>query len=613
MSPFRIFFGKAAKRALVTLALLLACAVLPAQTKDSLRLYKKLKKAADRNKYSRMAYHAVFVTPRPVEYPENPASQEDKNVNPYLKYSGRIIRRVNVIVYDPFGYSVTDTVQRSINRVQRLGNSIHIKTRKFIVINRLLFKPNARVEALKLSESERILRETAFANDARIFISETRSRDSVDITVIVHDKWPVELPVTVTDISGNVKFRNQNLFGLGQQFQQYAGYSRPANAFDYSGYYNIANLDNTFISANAAYETNRDGTRASLSFDRPFYSPLARWAGGLGLSKGWKFYGYYDPGEEVSKRVGLDNLYSDVWLGRNIKLSKDSSLFNQSTNLVLGGRYYQNRYQNRPPVNIDPGLQEYSALVGNIGLSVQQFYKDKYIYRFGANEDVPEGLLLQFIYGGLKRELSKLRYYTGIELGRAKHLRFGYVSSTFSYGVFFNRQVPNDVTVNFKTAYFSNLLRRGRWYFRQFVNYNFVHGENKVGEESITINSDELYGFSPGNTLAGKTKMVMNSETVAYMPYNLAGFRLAPVFLAGVAMLGDPRNPLVQSRLYQGYSLGIMFRNENLLNSTFQFSFGMYPFFPDGKNYVVKYNPIGTFTLRVRSFYSPRPEFVSYY
>lgn len=595
------------------LAFLLLCTVVPAQTKDSLRLYKKLKKAAARNKYSSMAYDAIFVTPKPKEYPKNPASKEDKNVNPYLKYSGRIIRAIHIFVYDPFGHSVTDTVPQNINKIQKLGNDIHIKTRKFIVINKLLFKPNAKVEALKISESERILREAAFANDVRIFITETRSRDSVDVTVIVHDKWPIAIPITVTDISGNIKFRNQNLFGLGQQFQQYAGYSRPTNAFDYSGYYNIANIDNTFISANASYETNVDGTRAGLSFDRPFYSPLARWAGGATISKGWMYYGYFDTGEEVSKRVGLDNLYTDVWLGRNIKLSKDTSLRNQSTNLVLGGRYYQNRYQARPSLSVDQGLQEYSAVVGNIGFSVQQFYKDRYIYRFGANEDVPEGLIVQFIYGGLKRELSKLRYYTGIELGRAKRLRFGYLSSTLAYGVFFNRQVPNDVTATFKTAYFSNLLRSGRWYFRQFLNYSLVHGENKVGEETITVNSDELYGFSPGNTLTGKTKMVMNSETVAYMPYNLAGFRLAPVLLAGVAMLGDPQHPMIQSRLYQGYSLGIMFRNENLLNSTFQFTFGMYPFFPDGKNYVFKYNPIGTFTLRVRGFYSPKPEFVSYY
>jgi hypothetical protein len=606
-------FSRPGKKIILSFLLLLLCYYLPGQDKDSLRLYKKLKKLAERNKYSSMAYDAIFVNPSPKEYPINPASKQEKNVNPYLNYSGRIIRRIYVIVYDPFGYSVTDTVQREINKVQKLGNDIHMKTRHFIVMNKLLFREQQPVEALKLSESERILRESAFANDARILITEIRHKDSVDVTVIVHDKWPIVIPLIVTDISASAKFRNRNLFGLGQEFQQYAGYYRPTNTFDYSGYYNIANIDNTFISATAAYETTVDGTRASLVFDRPFYSPLARWAGGAQVSRGWMKYGYYDVVEEVGKTIPLENLYYDAWLGKNIKLSRDTSLFNQSTNLVTGVRYFQNRYQSRPSLSVDPGLQDYWAAVGNVGFSIQQFYKDKYIYRFGANEDVPEGLIVQFIYGAMKREMTKLRYYLGTEFGRAKHFKLGYLSSTIGYGVFFNRQVPNDITVNYKFSYFSDLLRNGRWFFRQFFNYSLVHGQNKFGNESVTVNSDELYGFSPGNLLYGKTKMLLNSETVAYMPYNIAGFHMAPVFLAGLAMLGDPQHPLIKSRLYQGYSLGLMFRNENLLTSTFQFSFGFYPFFPDGKNNVLKYNPIGSFTLKVRGFYAPKPDFVAYY
>lgn len=612
MPVLRIFGGPPVK-IILGLLLALSCHYLPAQDKDSLRLYKKLKKVAERNRYASMAYDAIFVNPSAKEYPKNPASRQEKNVNPYLKYSGRIIRNIHVLVYDPFGYSVTDTVRREINKIQKIGNNIHLKTRQFIVINKLLFGDNEPVEALKMSESERILRESAFANDAKIIITEASSRDSVDVTVIVHDKWPIVIPLIVTDISASAKFKNRNLFGLGQEFQQYAGYYRPTNSFDYSGYYNIANIDNTFISATAAYETTVDGTRASLTFDRPFYSPLASWAGGLTTSRGWMKYGYYDAVEEVSRKIPLENLYYDAWLGKNIKLSKDSSLFNQSTNLVVGARYFQNRYQSRPSLSVDPGLQDVWAAVGNVGFSVQQFYKDKYIYRFGANEDVPEGLIVQFIYGAMKREMTKMRYYLGTEFGRAKHFKLGYLSSTIGYGVFFNTQVPNDITVNYKFSYFSDLLRSGRWFFRQFFNYSLVHGENKFGNETVTVNSDELYGFSPGNTLYGKTKMVLNSETVAYMPYNVVGFRMAPVFLAGLAMLGDPQNPLLKSRLYQGYSLGLMFRNENLLTSTFQFSFGFYPFFPEGKNNVLKYNPIGSFTLKVRGFYAPRPDFVAYY
>ncbi|MCP2871720.1 hypothetical protein, partial [Salmonella enterica] len=89
--------------------------------------------------------------------------------------------------------------------------------------------------------------------------------------------------------------------------------------------------------------------------------------------------------------------------------------------------------------------------------------------------------------------------------------------------------------------------------FRQFLKYDYVFGENKISNERITINSDDLYGFDSGS-LSGTTKMVLNSETVAYLPYNLVGFRLAPVVTAGLGIIGSPEKRLVQSNLYQAYT-----------------------------------------------------------
>ena len=86
---------------------------------------------------------------------------------------------------------------------------------------------------------------------------------------------------------------------------------------------------------------------------------------------------------------------------------------------------------------------------------------------------MPEGLIVQLIYGTYKKEMSKLRYYTGIEIARAMHFNFGYMSATLSHGIFFNRYVSNDITTNFKLNYFSDLHRKGNWFFREFLNFNF--------------------------------------------------------------------------------------------------------------------------------------------
>jgi hypothetical protein len=584
-----------------------------AEVKDSLKFYKKIKAFAYKRKLTKMAYDAVFVEPKPVEYPKEPSSKEEKIVNPYLKYQDKIVRNIRIKVYDPFGYSLTDTVPGKINRLERTGNRAHTTTRKWIIINKLLFKENEPLVPLELSETERILREAKYINDVSIFVTPSpTSMDSVDVNVTVIDKWPITIPFLVTDVFVNAKFRNYNLFGVGQTFEQFAEVRRP-NLLDFYGSYSIDNIDNTYITATLYYRTNRDITQTSISFDRGFYSPLAKWAGGVYLSKAWSFYDYTDS-IEGPKRSPSDYISYDVWGAKSFKLSKDTTMFNQSTSFILGGRYYATEYQRRPNADIDPGrtiLNSY-GVVGNVGFAIQQYYKDKYIYRFGANEDVPEGIIIQYIYGGLKIESKKIRYYSGVEVARAKRFkRIGYLSATFGYGMFFNQQVPNDVTFKYNLYYFSNLLKKGRWYFRQFLKYDYLFGENKISNERITITPDDLYGFSSGS-LAGTTKMLLNSETVAYLPYNVIGFRLAPVITAGFGIIGSPEKHLVESNLYQAYTIGLMVRNENLLSSTFQVSFGMYPFFPDGGNYILKYNPIASFTLRVRNFTVSKPSFISY-
>lgn len=270
-------------------------------------------------------------------------------------------------------------------------------------------------------------------------------------------------------------------------------------------------------------------------------------------------------------------------------------------------------FQRRPPSEIDPQLtfRNNWGVLYTLGLSVQQYYKDNYIYRFGSTEDVPEGFITQVTYGIQHPERLPFRHYIGFEIARAKHFDFGYLTGTYAQGTFFNLKLSNDVTHRFNLYYFSNLQRTGEWYFRQFVNYTFVHGENKLPEATTTLSGDELYGFNSGS-LTGSTKMVLNMESVFYAPYKLIGFKFAPVLQAGFGIIGDHLNPLFKSRLYQGYSLALQIRNENLLNSTFMVSVGMYPFLPDDTRPVFRYNPVTSFTLRVRSFAVGKPSFIGY-
>jgi hypothetical protein len=600
------------------LFLLLNCSICYSQqqhkTRDSLKVYKKIKRFAEKRRITKWVYEAVFRDPEPKEYPADPVSNNiNKQINPYIKNEKKIIKRVNITVLDPFGSNFMDTCCKRLNYFENLGNKAHFRTRHWIIANRLLFKKNDTINPLALSETERLLRASGFINDARVFITKTNSNDSVDVNVIVIDKWALTMPGEITSNSANGRFRNQNLFGLGQQYEQYIGFKKP-NRIDLTGNYNIPNIDRTFISSQIGYGIHPGEKVVYMNFNRPFFSPLVKWSWGSNFSNYWAYYHYTDSIDSVPAKADVSLFNYDLYASRSFKLNNSKTFFNQSTNIIVGARHYSGIYWERPAIAIDQKrtLANISAVIGNVGFALQQYYKDKYVYRFGANEDVPEGLITQFVYGVEKREYIKHRYYLGAEVARAKHFSFGYLTATLTYGIFFNKGFSNDVTTNFNLYYFSNLARSGRWLFRQFFNYKCVHGINKLADQSIKLESEDMYGYQ-SQLLRGKTKMIFNSETVAYAPYNLIGFRFAPVFQAGFGVVGDPVYPIQKSRLYQAYTLGILIRNENLLNSTFQFSIGVYPFLPTTGEYKFIFNPVTSFTLRVRAFNVSIPQFVNYY
>jgi len=598
---------------LIGTLLVLTCASAQAQKKDSLALSRKVKSYAVKTKFTHLLYNAIFVDPEPVEYPVKPGVKEGKKINPYLKYDKRVIRKINILVHDPFGHSVTDTLLKDISYLEKMGNRWHTSTRHWVVANNLLFKENQKLDALTISESERLLRQSIYVNDARIFVTPVKnSKDSVDVNVVMIDKWSITIPSAFTESTAYATFKNYNTFGTGHQFEQYVGWKAP-DLINYSGFYNVANIDDTYISSRLGYASDRNGTQVSLSFERPFFSPLAKWAGGSYLAYSQQFHPYRDTLDGLSKRANLFNLGYDFWGGKSFKINNNRSFFDQSYNLIAGGRYFGHKYLNRGRVAFNElsAFPNLCGFIGNIGFALQQYYKDRYIYRFGANEDVPEGLILQFLYGGVKQEYMRTRYYVGAEIARAKHFGFGYVTGTLSSAVFFNRFMSNNVTTNYKLSYFSDLFRVGKWYLRQFTNFNLVHGINKPAAEKTTLTADDLYGFSSGS-LQGNTKMIVQMEAVAYAPYSYIGFRFAPVLSGGIGMIGDSQKKLIASNIYQGYSLGLMIRNENLLNSTFLVSVGLYPFLPNGESYVFRYNPVTSFTLRVRAFSVAKPGFITY-
>jgi hypothetical protein len=304
----------------------------------------------------------------------------------------------------------------------------------------------------------------------------------------------------------------------------------------------------------------------------------------------------------------------DTWLGHSFPLARTWSDPARSSAIIMGLRYTGIRYADRPAYD-SSGVSAYPTsdrLLLGVGLSVRQYYRERYLYRFGAVEDVPEGMLVKFTGGFRDREAEQRLGYTGIELSRGRHYRhFGYAALFIGYGTFWEKGEMTDPTLSMSFRYFSDLFRVQRWFIRQFVTLSAATIDRKSVTERLDINGEQLYGFS-SPSLTGTHRELLKFETVAYAPYHLLGFRFAPILLAGFGTLGDAADPVLSGRIHTSLGLGILIRNENLLVKTFQVSFSFYPYVPEEDGAVFDVGRYSNFTSRISDFTFTQPNVVGY-
>jgi hypothetical protein len=65
-------------------------------------------------------------------------------------------------------------------------------------------------------------------------------------------------------------------------------------------------------------------------------------------------------------------------------------------------------------------------------------------------------------------------------------------------------------------------------------------------------------------------------------------------------------------QVYQAYAVGLLLRNENLLTSSFEISYGLYPNLPNKYDRFYKFNPTISFKVKIDVFEIAKPETVTY-
>jgi hypothetical protein len=575
--------------------------------KDSADMYKSIQTYSKKNKFTKFMHGLIFQPIRATAKAKIPKQKTHKNLQ------GKIIRNITIVTLDPFGYSDSDTTAYPRNWSERTGNRLHLKTKELAIKNLLLFKKNSEYNSFIIQESERIIRSQRFVN--RVTISEeliSKTSDSVDVYIRVLDSWSTIPKFEVSNSRISVGLNENNFFGTGQQFDyRFTNrFSDGKNANNLA--YTIPNIKNTFIKTKLKYQTDLDNNyNKSIDIERPFYSPLTKWAGGIFLDQQFR----------RDTLQGLDLIYvkqnfkfssHDFWIGKAFNIFKGNSINERTTNLILSGGFMNKNYIESPSIDYDPidfYSNEKSILVG-IGINTRKFIEDKYIFKNGIIEDVPIGRIYG-ITAGYQYKNNGWRSYLGAQISFGNYHKWGFLSTNLEVGTFFNQSKTEQSAFSFQANYFTHLIELGKWKFRQFIKPQVLIGLNRKNSIGDQLSINENYGIQGFNSAVyGTNKMVMTLQTQSYAPKDIGGFRMNPYFNYTIAVIGNSLNSTQKNKAYSKIGIGVIISNDYLVFSSFQFSLSYYPTIPFEGDNVFRTNAFQTTDFGFQTFELAKPRTV---
>lgn len=595
---------------------------------DSTKMYENIEKYSKKRKFTKMFHKLIF---EPVKIKKTVLSKKYKQ-----KFSknveGKIIRNINIQTLDPFGFSVSDTTKKARNWAEKSGNHLHITSSKWTIKNLLLFRRNKPVDTLLVRESERLIRLQRYIRDVKITIEPAiNSIDSVDVYIWVLDTWSSIPKGSISSSKISLGLQERNFLGTGHEF-----YNRFSKRFKdgknaYRMKYEIPNIKNTYIKTTVDYHTElNEHFGKSLNIERSFYSPYTRWAGGAYFDEQFRIDSLQNAQFEYNNQ-NLKYKSQDFWGGISFPISKEKAKKHLPTNLVFSTRLLNVRYQESPTIDYD-SINFYSGetfYLSGIGISSRQFIEDEYLYNYGVIENVPIGKIYG-ITGGYQLKNNIERWYIGARASFGNYYNWGYLSTNFEYGTFFNASKTEQSAFSFQANYFTNLVELGKkWKMRQFIKPQIILGKDRlksVGDhlalnENVPFQGTYGAGFQGNNdagingfdsAIFGTKKFVLSLQTQLYSPWNIIGFRINPFFNYTAAILGNENIGLSKSRLYSSIGIGVLINNDYLVFNSFQFSVSFYPNIPGQGNNIFKTNSFGTTDFGLQDFDFGKPRTVIY-
>ena len=577
---------------------------------DTTQIYQKIESFSVKRKFTKFMYKLFFKPASPAAIKDAKKKSYKKLIQkPYSSFEGKTIRNINILTLDPFGFSIGDSIKSQASFLSKAGNKVHIQSREFTIRNLLLIRRNQSFDSLLVKESERLVRSMNYVSDVSFIVkSVSANSDSVDIFIRELDKWSIIPGGSVTSSRVRINIRENNFLGLGHEFQNGFTWNHEKGAFAYNTNYYIPNIRNTFINSNIHFNIDEFGNSArSFAIDRPFFSPFAKWAAGVSFAQFRRDSVYTSNILPELQKIKFN--VQDYWAGSAIQLFKGNTEHIRTTNFISAARFLRIRFVEKPNEIYDTAhfYANENFYMASIGISTRKYVQDKYIFNFGVTEDVPVGKVFS-LTGGYQNKNNTGRVYVGGRISFGNYYPWGYFSSNFEYGTFFNESHSEQAVFKAGLNYFTGLIEIGKWKFRQFVKSEITLGRNLFVTDSLTLKDDT--GLNKFNSigLSGSSRLLLSLQIQSYAPWNFIGFRFGPFFNITLGMLGNETNGFKHSKVYPQIGFGVLIKNLHLVMNTFQVSVAFYPSIPGNGNNILKINSFKTTDFGFNDFEIGKPE-----
>lgn len=536
----------------------------------------------------------------------------------YREYQNIPIRNIYIQSNDPFGYDVNDSLTKPQKKIERIGNTLHGKTKESIINDYLLFKEGDKFDSLKVRESERLLRKTYVIRRIKITAKHVNDGEAVDVYVRTVDSWSMIVSGSVSTSKIGLRLRERNFLGVGHYFDNRIKYDFEDKKYRYTGRYHIPNIYKTYISFDGVYHKDYEKYfTKGISFQRKFFSPLTRWAGGITLSTQY-FRENLDFSEVLDdKKHSFDFTNQDYWGGYAFRIASEHGAYGKITNLILSARYNIRTYEDSPDGNYDPDdfFASHKLLIAGVGITSRGYYKDQFIFKVAQDEDIPIGRSLMINVGN-EHKNDRNRLYLGAKYTSGNKYSFGYLGATVEYGTYLGNGNLEQSVLSMQSLFYTNLYHAGSWHFRHFLRSVFMYGYNRFDTQGdlLSLHNDDylgMVGFNSEN-LFGTQKLIFSIQSQAYSPWSVLGFRMSPFSNITLGMLNDNKKFVLQNKLYPSFSLGVLLTNDFLVFGNIQLSITYFPRTPGKENNRILFNTLQNYDLGQLNYEIGRPETVKW-